>query len=106
MKYHLKLEHSFKKRMDNLEKIFNLSPVDAQDAREAILDAMENLEKNGLLPEEYDDHKLTRMPWIGYNEFHALDDTLVIYYKIEKKKRIRMVTITNHKELKTGKLPQ
>lgn len=106
MKYHLKMERSFSKRMDELGKIFSLNHSEAQEAREVILDAMEILEKGLSLPQEYDDHKLKREPWIGFNEFHVLDDALVIYYKVEKKHKIRMVTITNHQELQKGKLPE
>ncbi|MEB3364804.1 type II toxin-antitoxin system YafQ family toxin [Lactobacillus sp. R2/2] len=40
-----------------------------------------------------------REPWTGYHEFHVLNDLLVIYYQVDAKKRLRMVTITNHKEL-------
>ncbi|WP_373307681.1 type II toxin-antitoxin system YafQ family toxin [Lactobacillus helsingborgensis] len=42
--------------------------------------------------------------WSEYHEFHVLNDLLVIYYQVDAKKHIRMVTITNHKELSTGKL--
>ncbi|MDR1013069.1 MAG: type II toxin-antitoxin system YafQ family toxin [Lactobacillales bacterium] len=52
----------------------------------------------------YYDHTLKCEPWSGYREFHVMDDLLVVYYKIDSKKRIRMVTITSHEELSTGKL--
>ena len=39
--------------------------------------------------------------WSEYHEFHVLNDLLVIYYQVDAKKRLRMVTITNHKELST-----
>ena len=52
----------------------------------------------------YYDHKLTDEPWIGFNEYHILNDLLVVYYKVDSKKTIRFTTITTHDELRKGKL--
>jgi mRNA interferase YafQ len=59
----------------------------------------------GKLPSAYQDHLLVDRPWGGFNEFHVLDDVLVVYYKVESKRRIRMTAITNHKRLRIGKKP-
>ena len=104
LKYEVRFEKSFVKRMDNLQSMFNLSSVDTMDARMKIIDAVEILAMGKELDSAFDDHKLLREPWTGYHEFHVLNDLLVIYYQVDAKKRLRMVTITNHKELSTGKL--
>lgn len=103
MSYEIRLEKAFVKRMDHLTTLFALSIQDTKDAREVIIDAIELLASDGKLPVMYADHALEHEPWRGYREFHVLDDLLVVYYKIDTKKRIRMVTITNHKELTSGK---
>ena len=99
LKYEVRFEKSFVKRMDNLQSMFNLSSVDTMDARMITRYVFEI-----LVIEKNTDHKLLREPWTGYHEFHVLNDLLVIYYQVDAKKRIRMVTITNHKELSIGKL--
>jgi len=104
MVYEIRLEKSFIKRMDNMAKLFNLENAEAQEVRETIVDAIGLLSLGKSLPEDYADHKLEREPWYNYHEFHILDDLLVVYYRIDKKQRIRMVTITNHEELASGKL--
>jgi len=104
MKYEVRLQKSFIKRMESLAAVFGLSEEAAKDARIAIIDAIEYLAAGEPLPENYSDHELKREPWSGYHEFHVLDDLLVVYYRVDAKRRIRMVTITNHKELLTGRL--
>lgn len=101
--YKLKTTKNFNKKLQNLQQLFNLTKSDTKEIISEIKEVMLELEKTGSIPTEYQDHKLTRAPWTGYNEFHVLDDLLVIYFKIEKKKVIRMVTITNHKELQNGR---
>lgn len=54
------------------------------------------------MPEYFHDHKLQQEPWKDYREFQVENDWLVVYYKIDLKKRMRMVTITDHKELSDG----
>lgn len=103
MSYDIRLEKTFIKRMDHLTTLFNLSVQDTKDAREAILDAVELLATEGQLPAMYDDHVLEHEPWRGYREFHVLADLWVVYSKIDVEQRIRMVTITNHQELASGK---
>jgi len=100
----IRLQQSFVKRMDNLAAIFGLSVQEVREARVAIIDAIELLAAGKALPDYYADHELKREPWSGFHEFHVMDDLLVVYYRIDTKKRIRMVTITNHQELLTGKL--
>ncbi|WP_294757926.1 hypothetical protein [uncultured Lactobacillus sp.] len=43
LKYEVRFEKSFVKRMDNLQSMFNLSSVDTMDARMTIIDAVEIL---------------------------------------------------------------
>lgn len=105
MRYKIKMEKLFIKRMDNLGKLFHLSNADTSDARETIIDAIANLADGKELPEGYNDHILEKEPWIGYHEFHVFSDLLVVYYKVDRKNRIRMITITDYEELTTGKLP-
>jgi mRNA interferase YafQ len=99
------LEATFVKRMDNLARLFKLSLSDANDCRDTIIEAIEILSTGQNLPTYLKDHVLEKEPWTGYNEFHVLDDLLVVYYKVDAKKRIRMITVTNHEELSSGKLP-
>lgn len=94
----------FDKRFANLGKYFNLSDDDIDNAIDDIKFTMVELKDYGELPEEYDDHVLEDEPWTGFNEYHVLDDLLVIYYKVDKRKRIRFTTITTHKELRKGTL--
>lgn len=106
MKYQIKMEKAFVKRMNNLEAIFHLSHADAVDARETIIDAIADLQQGTSLPVELSEHILKKEPWIGFHEFHVLADLLVVYYRVDNKRRIRMVTVTNHEELTTGRLPK
>ena len=99
LKYEVRFEKSFVKRMDNLQSIFNQSTVDTIDARMITRYVFEI-----LAIEKYTVHKVLKKLWSEYHEFHVLNDLLVIYYQVDAKKRLRMVTITNHKELSTGKL--
>ncbi|MBA1395249.1 type II toxin-antitoxin system mRNA interferase toxin, RelE/StbE family, partial [Lactobacillus sp. XV13L] len=105
MKYQIRFEKSFIKRMDNLGKLFGLSAGDVRDARETFLDAVSILSSGAKLSDEFADHELNRQPCNGYREFHVPNDLLVIYYQVDAKKRLRMITVTNHEELTTGKLP-
>lgn len=102
--FKIKSTKLFDKRFANLGKYFDLSTDDINDAIEAIKFSMLELRKHGQLPEEYDDHVLEDAPWTGFNEYHVLDDLLVIYYKVDKRKTIRFTTITTHKELRKGTL--
>jgi mRNA interferase YafQ len=90
--------------MSNIATLFHLSENEARMARETILFAIELLANGDALPSGLHDHALNREPWNGYREFHALDDLLVVYYRIDSKNRLRMVTLTNHEELSSGKL--
>ncbi|OQQ90537.1 hypothetical protein B6U56_04435 [Ligilactobacillus salivarius] len=81
--YKIKVTRSFDKKLSNLPKLFNLTKEEAQEVLEEITFAMNELQKHGELPIEYADHVLERKPWIGYNEFHVLDDLLVVYFKVE-----------------------
>ncbi|WP_348636163.1 type II toxin-antitoxin system mRNA interferase toxin, RelE/StbE family [Lactobacillus sp. ESL0703] len=90
--------------MDDLQSIFKLTHSEAVEVRNTIIDAIEMLSENQILPVEFDDHILQREPWRDFHEFHVLSDLLVVYYKIDRKRRIRMVTITNHSELSAGYL--
>lgn len=85
LKYEVLFEKSLVKRMDNLQNMFNLSSVDTMDARMTIMDAVEILAMGKELDSGLDDHKLLREPWIGYHEFHVLNDLLVIYYQVDTK---------------------
>ena len=100
--YIIKTTKLFNKRFANLSKYFKLSDDNIKDAIESIKFSMIELRDTGVLPEEYDDHVLEDEPWIGFNEYHILDDLLVVYYKIDNKHTIRFTTITTHKELRKG----
>jgi mRNA interferase YafQ len=104
MNYEIRLEKTFIKRMDNLGVLFDLSADSVKLARENIIDALELLATGEPLPDYFFDHALQKEPWNGYREFHALEDLLVVYFQINTKKRIRIVTITSHEELSSGKL--
>ena len=115
--YKIKTTKLFDKRFANLKKIFDLSDDEATDATETLKYTMILLQRDGNLPSNKDDfdnindpngpyydHKLTDEPWIGFNEYHILNDLLVVYYKVDSKKTIRFTTITTHDELRKGKL--
>lgn len=102
--YRVKTTRLFDHRLKNLKNIFNLSDADTLEAVQDIKFTMKQLQRQEILPKEYDDHKLEDEPWIGFNEYHIFNDLLVVYYKVEKKKNIRFTTITNHSELRNGSL--
>ena len=115
--YKIKTTKLFDKRFANLKKIFDLSDDEVTDATETLKYTMILLQRDGKLPSNKDDfdnindpngpyydHKLTGEPWIGFNEYHILNDLLVVYYKVDSKKTIRFTTITTHDELRKGKL--
>ncbi|EHN58999.1 type II toxin-antitoxin system mRNA interferase toxin, RelE/StbE family [Oenococcus kitaharae] len=101
--YEIKIEDHFDKQMSSLNKLTPYGDKRNKEVREEILDSIDILEDQGSLPDSYRDHILTDRPWTGFHEYHILDDLLVVYYKVEKKKRIRMIAITNHDQLRTGK---
>lgn len=82
MTYEIRLEKAFVKRMNNLSLLFGLTRRQTNEVRETIVDAIEFLANGKALPEYFFDHVLQREPWNGY----------------------RVVTITSHQELATGKL--
>lgn len=94
----------FDKRLANLKKYFSLTTNEATEALENIKFSIRQLKENGELPIDYQDHVLKDDPWVGFNEYHVLDDLLVVYYRIDSKNRIRLTTITTHDELRKGKL--
>ena len=102
--YNIKTTKLFDKRFANLGKYFLLSNDEIKEATEAIKYSMVELQQNGVLPDEYDDHVLEDEPWTVFNEYHVLDDLLVIYYRVDKKKNLRFTTITTHRELRKGNL--
>ncbi|MFT8413056.1 MAG: type II toxin-antitoxin system mRNA interferase toxin, RelE/StbE family [Oenococcus oeni] len=102
--YEIKIEDHFDKQMSSLNKLTSYGDKRNKEVREEILDSIDILEDQGFLPDSYQDHILTDRPWTGFHEYHILDDLLVVYYKVEKKKRIRMIAITNHNQLRTGKI--
>lgn len=102
MKYEIKSTAVFDKRLRNLKQLFNLSDRDYLEAIQEIKATMRLLENGGSLPEVYFDHELRDEPWRGFREYHVLDDLLVVYYKVEAKKRIRFTTIVSHFKLRTG----
>lgn len=102
--YTLRTTKIFDKKLKNLQALFALTDSETKEVVNEIRELMRELQENGSVPKEYQDHVLEKAPWIGYNEFHVLDDLLVIYFKIERKRTIRMVTITNHEELRSGRL--
>ncbi|MFT8813691.1 MAG: type II toxin-antitoxin system mRNA interferase toxin, RelE/StbE family [Oenococcus sp.] len=102
--YEIKIEDRFDQQMRSLNKLTAYGDKRTKEIREEILDSLDLLEDQGFLPDSYQDHILTDRPWAGFHEYHILDDLLIVYYKIEKKKRIRMITITNHSQLRTGKM--
>lgn len=105
MEYQVRFEKSFVSRMNRLGSLFGFGMTEEKEVRAEILDAIEVLASGNELDEMYNDHALQKYPWIGYREFHILEDLLVVYYKVDSKKRLRFVTITNHAELSLGKLP-
>lgn len=102
--YKIKTTRLFDKRFANLGKYFKLNNEEIKEAIEAIKFSMKELQSYGELPDAYSDHTLSDEPWTGFNEYHILDDLLVIYYKVDRKKNIRFTTITTHKELRKGTL--
>ena len=72
LKYEVRFEKSFVKRMDNLQSMFNLSSVDTMDARMTIIDAVEILAMGKELDSAFDDHKLLREPGLGITNFMFL----------------------------------
>ncbi|HIY57841.1 MAG TPA: hypothetical protein H9829_06545 [Candidatus Tetragenococcus pullicola] len=64
---------------------------------------MEELFIHGKAPDDYLDYELTDEPWIVFRKLHSLDEVLLlVYFKVDKKKIIRLTTITNHLELRRG----
>lgn len=104
MSYTLKTTRLFDYRLKNLQRLFQLDESDTREVTQEIKYIMAELLVHGKVPDEYLDHELTDEPWIGFRELHILDDLLVVYFKVDKKKRIRMTTITNHLELRSGTL--
>ncbi|MDR1473349.1 MAG: type II toxin-antitoxin system YafQ family toxin [Lactobacillales bacterium] len=102
--YAIRTTSVFDKRLKNLQSYFNLTNQEAKEAIKTIKETMILLKKDGFLPKEYDNHDLTKEPWRGFREYHVLDDVLVVYYKVEKKRRIRFTTITTHDELRKGNI--
>lgn len=94
----------YDKRFTNLGKYFELTDDEIEEAIDDIEYTMVELKSKGTLPQEYEDHVLMDAPWTGFHEYHVLNDLLVIYYKVEKKKNIRFTTITTHTELRRGNL--
>jgi len=103
MSYTIVRTKAFDRKLKGLNKYFpKTSQSDLNEVRLAILDAIELLQINGELPDGYNDHVLTRQPWRGFNEFHALDDILVVYFKVDTRGYIRLVDIVTHAELHQG----
>lgn len=96
----------FQRHMRTLPERLAISKQQAREAVVEILAAIEILKIKGTLPAEYQYslHQLEYEPWTGFMEFHALDDVLVVYADVTKKKTIRLIGIYNHQLLATGKL--
>lgn len=92
--------------MRTLPERLLLSKEQARAAVHDILEAVGILREHGTLPSEYGYtlHRLEYEPWIGFMEFHAQDDLLVIYASVTPKNIIRLVGIYNHELLASGKL--
>lgn len=66
--------------------------------------------ETGEIPEEYDPHDLsnTELNYVGYSEFHLLDDNklsiLVIYHVVKNKKVFRFIRLGTHHDLFHGDL--
>ena len=66
--------------------------------------------ETGEIPDECDPHGLsnTKLNYVGYDEFHLLDDNkisiLVIYKVVKNKKIIRFIRLGTHGELFHGYL--
>lgn len=66
LKYEIRFEKSFVKRMDNLQSMFNLSSADTRDTRITIIDAVEILAMGKELDSAFDDHKLLQnLDWVS-----------------------------------------
>ena len=66
LKYEVRFEKSFIKRMDNLQSMFNLSSADTRDTRITIIDAVEILAMGKELDSAFDDHKLLQnLDWVS-----------------------------------------
>ena len=102
--YDIRTTSAFDKRLKNLQSYFDLTNQKAKEAIKTIKETMILLKKDGFLPKEYDDHDLTKEPWCGFREYHVFNDVLVVYYKVEKKRRISFTTITTHDELRKGNI--
>lgn len=96
----------FKRHMRTLPERLALSKAQAKEAMDEILNAIALLKETGTLPAEYGYalHRLEREPWVGFMEFHVLDDVLVVYADVTAKGEIRLVGIYNHALLTSGKI--
>ncbi|WP_294920028.1 hypothetical protein [uncultured Lactobacillus sp.] len=66
LKYEVRFEKSFVKRMDNLQSMFNLSSVDTMDARMITRYVFEILAMGKELDSAFDDHKLLQnLDWVS-----------------------------------------
>jgi mRNA interferase YafQ len=101
--YQIKSTKLFNRLLGDIQKEFRLSQADTKNAIYEIKFVMGELMDSGMVPEGFSDHELKNEPYKGYREFHILDDLLVVYFVIEKKKTIRMVSITSHDDLHIGK---
>lgn len=77
--YTLRTTKIFDRKLKNLQTIFGLTDSQTREIIAEIKELMIELQETGTVPAQYQDHLLKREPWIGYHEFHVLDDLLVIY---------------------------
>ena len=96
----------FDRHLDNLDMRLNISKEEARLAIAEIKEAVRLLAELGTLPDEYGFklHVLEKEPWVGFMEFHALDDVLVVYAELTKKRTIKLKGVYNHEMLSTGQI--
>jgi len=96
----------FDRHLNTLDTRLNLSKEESRAAIIEIKEAIKILKEKGTLPDElgYKLHILEKAPWVGFMEFHALEDVLVVYVEITKKRTIKLKGIYNHELLSTGQL--
>ena len=95
---------NFQRHLKTLRTRLRLSDDEIAEFQENLWSVLEHYQETGDIIGGYDDHFLVNKPWIGYREFHVLDDVLVVYADISTQNVIRLMGVYNHDMLHQGKL--
>lgn len=106
MNYEVRISKSFDKQLKNLRRDFSLTLDEFNEALDNLFTAIALLEETGKLPKIFEDHTLLDPPWTGFQEFHILENLLAVYFRVDSKHKIRLVSIESHKSLRQGKQPK